>query len=95
MTANYVKETLISAQSRMKDMYDFYNSKIPTQIAKIDYLLESKQSEFDAKIEAKLNSYGCSDSEMKSYLENMNFTELHKCIGAFELASLEAVDEMF
>lgn len=71
-----------------------YASKAATDSDKVESLLGNRKSEFDTKVEAKLNSDGCSDALIDSYFESINFIELNRCIGLNEIASLEAIDEM-
>ncbi len=42
-----------------------------------------------------MSPYRCSEAAMDSYIDNINFIELQRCIGVSERASLEAIDEMF
>jgi|TARA_B110000503_G_C6756256_1_gene253611 hypothetical protein len=88
-------EALSSAQKGNEYMYKSYMADAHSQGSQIEYLLGSREPEFSAKVELTTALYGCSDSQMDAYMDNMDLTSYQRCIGIMKLAYINAIEEMF
>jgi|GEM_PF-4727509 len=83
------------AQEQNEYMFNTYQTKIASDASQIEYLLGSREPEFEAKTELKTTPYGCTDDQMAAYMGNMDFTACQRCTGISKLAALDVIDEMF
>lgn len=62
---------------------------------KFDYIAGDKAKQLEDITDPILTQYNCNEDKLESYIENLNSGEVLRCVGIYEIASIEAVEQLF
>ena len=74
---------------------NYHSNELENLGAKFDYIAADKSAALDSVVDSLLEKYNCSENSVEQYIRNLDTGNIARCAGVYELASIEAIEQLF